>query len=95
MDEDDDRLAGDKNDIALKELIDELGPPDADRISREALRHASPELARLEQWERDSLANAGKIFIGAGEPCSLLDALVPRISPFPEVPTDRGTEGVE
>ncbi len=52
-------------DKMLERLIEELGPPDGAKIMREALRAASPELVRLETWERESWANAGNIFIGA------------------------------
>lgn len=54
----------DVSDETVKRLIEQLGPPDASKMMKEALRYASPELNRLEMWERNSYANAGKIFIG-------------------------------
>lgn len=57
-------LMVDENDIVLENLIITLGPPDSSRMMREVLRDASPELDRLEMWERESHANAGNIFIG-------------------------------
>ena len=54
-----------ENNSLVELLIEKFGPPDGRQIALQALRGVSSELNRLERWERDSLNNAGTIFIGA------------------------------